>query len=296
MIRVRVHMFYDHPSGVAVLENMPVAQRDWQPGADRQVLDLVDPALYPIINNVSRVLPSADRYHSPCADSSSSSPPFNSWRDELNGGYIACFRLGSHSDFGVSRKYQFLPSEFAVSADGAVSIRSYINNLHPTDHAPLYATIASVFERLVPLFARTLTDLLHPRPKRVHFHGYSWNYAEHDPESDDDFAHLSDWVDPPKPEVGPFKPPPAHELVDLRGRNLQACLHCILHHIPISISLLFSLCFCFLLLLFPLLSLSISISLSLSGSFSISLSLFLSISLSQRAYLLFPTVWLRGGE
>ena len=198
--------------GVGVLENdVQEAQKDSQ--SDRCVRDVLDPSLCPLIYDVSRFVPSANYYSSD--SSSSSSPSLNSWTDPLNGGKIARFPKGEESkdspDVGVSRRYQFLPSEFAVSLDGAVSIRSYINNLHPTDHAPLYATIASIFERLVPLFARTLTDLLHGRPDRVHC------------DYDDTWLRPAGRPRPRQPEVPPFVAPPRRDrdLVDLRGRSCQ---------------------------------------------------------------------------
>jgi hypothetical protein len=41
-----------------------------------------------------------------------------------------------------SKKFQWLPAEFVVDGDGRATIESYINNLHPADHGPLYATLA----------------------------------------------------------------------------------------------------------------------------------------------------------
>jgi hypothetical protein len=74
---------------------------------------------------------------------------------------------GSHSGGGgpattspyESKLFQWLPAEFAVGADGRACVESYINNLHPGDHAPLYATLAVLVERFVPLWERVLSDL-----------------------------------------------------------------------------------------------------------------------------------------
>ncbi len=52
----------------------------------------------------------------------------------------------------VESIYQWLPAEFDVAADGAVSIESYINNLDRTRHAALYDDIAATFRLFVPLF------------------------------------------------------------------------------------------------------------------------------------------------
>lgn len=41
--------------GVAVLENVDDAHKDWHPNSNNQVLDLVHPSLFPYIHGVSRV-------------------------------------------------------------------------------------------------------------------------------------------------------------------------------------------------------------------------------------------------
>jgi hypothetical protein len=41
--------------GVAVLENVDISKKDWHPGSNEQVLDLVHPSLFPYIRGVSRV-------------------------------------------------------------------------------------------------------------------------------------------------------------------------------------------------------------------------------------------------
>ena len=48
--------------------------------------------------------------------------------------------------------HQWLPTDFDVSATGAVKARGYINNLHPTRHRSLYGPISAIFARFVPLF------------------------------------------------------------------------------------------------------------------------------------------------
>lgn len=41
---------------VKVLENVPASQKDWHPGSNEMVLDLVHPSLFPLIYGKSRVL------------------------------------------------------------------------------------------------------------------------------------------------------------------------------------------------------------------------------------------------
>jgi hypothetical protein len=61
------------------------------------------------------------------------------------------------SDSQASALYQWLPTEFMVDGAGKATIHSYLNNLHPTAHADLYATIARVFECGLPLLEHTLS-------------------------------------------------------------------------------------------------------------------------------------------
>jgi hypothetical protein len=41
---------------VAPLEQVPAHKRDWHPGSDNKVLDLVHPSLYPLVYDTSRIL------------------------------------------------------------------------------------------------------------------------------------------------------------------------------------------------------------------------------------------------
>ncbi|KAK6094568.1 hypothetical protein MT418_8645 [Batrachochytrium dendrobatidis] len=52
----------------------------------------------------------------------------------------------------ISRKFQWLPSEFCVKQDGSVTINSYINNLNPIWHRDMYKCIAKIFKCFVPMF------------------------------------------------------------------------------------------------------------------------------------------------
>ena len=125
-------------SAVAPLENVSGEQKDWHPGSNGQVLDLVHPSLFPIVYNRSlRILD----------DSGSTEvikPPVER---------TCC----------ISQMFQWLPSDFAVSDQGEVILLSpYINNIYPTQHANLYDVIPKIVERAVPLFERVLSDLRRP--------------------------------------------------------------------------------------------------------------------------------------
>jgi hypothetical protein len=199
-------------AAVSVLEQVPEAEQDWHPGSDGQVLDLVHPSLFCLVREVSGA-------------------PERAWRNPTD----------HYSRYEFSEQFQWLPTDVDVSADGAVSFRSYVNNVHPERHRELAAVLPELFGRMRPLLENVLTDLRQPRPLRIEADPYGWydsepEYPDRSSFSDDkafkqavddwDAAH-DDWWDNRRPVV-PDAPvftapevPDASGRVDLRGRRLQ---------------------------------------------------------------------------
>ncbi|KAJ0400070.1 hypothetical protein ATCC90586_000542 [Pythium insidiosum] len=140
---------------VAVLAAVPEAEKDWHPGSNQQVLDLVHPSLYCCVFGETL------RVRGALASTGSSTIV-----DRMTTTLFDATEIIAKPDSGVDR-YQWIPSEFHVDDDGAVEIRSYINNLHPETHSALYTSIAAVFQELVPMFDRVLTSLANPPPRPV---------------------------------------------------------------------------------------------------------------------------------
>ncbi|PVV03353.1 hypothetical protein BB560_002167 [Smittium megazygosporum] len=149
----------DFEAQVSKLENVDEALKDYHPGSNKQVLDIVHPSLYPLIYGLSRAI---------STDVSLREVP--DWRESIGKGEIVEAPqnsakkvneffdiLTNDSDSFKSTKYQWLPSEFQVT-EGKVKILSYINNLHPEHHSKLYRSIESIFELFIPLFNQCLTD------------------------------------------------------------------------------------------------------------------------------------------
>ncbi|MER6216671.1 DUF4246 domain-containing protein [Streptomyces sp. NPDC001674] len=197
---------------VRVLEEVPEAERDWHPGSDGQVLDLVHPSLFCLVREVS-------------------GGPERAWHNPAN----------HYAKYEFSERFQWLPTDVDVSEDGAVAFRSYVNNLHPVTHQALASVLPDVFARLRPLFENVLTDLRHPRPLRIEADPYGWYDSEPEYPSrssySDDAAYTEArdaweekyetwWEDrrPVVPDAPAFTPPAlpdASARVDLRGRSLQ---------------------------------------------------------------------------
>ncbi|KAJ2580924.1 hypothetical protein GGH95_002335, partial [Coemansia sp. RSA 1836] len=220
----------------AILASAPDHQRDWYPDGESRMLNLIDPSLFPLIYSRSKL----------CRQSSMSVQPslmakapgafsgsIDKWRKALNGTdsnmpsyHIPTFP--SCDNNCVSRGFSWLPSEFRVSENGAVTIESYINNLHPVNHAPLYQIIASVFSKFIPLLEQVVTDLVHPRhlrvvPDRSKYYRSDEPLPEYDDQLDREYLEWREhaaFVHPqPEPFVAPERPISPYSL---RGRRLQA--------------------------------------------------------------------------
>ncbi|MFI1722461.1 DUF4246 domain-containing protein [Streptomyces sp. NPDC020489] len=199
-------------AAVRVLERVPETEKDWHPGSDGLVLDLVHPSLFCLVREVSGA-------------------PERAWRNPTD----------RYSEYEFSEKFQWLPTDVDVSDDGAVSFRSYVNNVHPETHGELVSVLPGLFARFLPLWENVLTDLRHPRPPRIEADPYGWygSGPEHPDRSsyaDDQAyaearrawaeAHDAWWENrcPVVPDAPAFTPPETPEgasRVDLRGRSLQ---------------------------------------------------------------------------
>ncbi|KAJ3032296.1 hypothetical protein HDV00_007704 [Rhizophlyctis rosea] len=197
---------------VLPLESVPDKKKDWHPGSNNQVLDLVHPSMYCFVEGETPTITwdeAEGRY----------------WVQFVGGGRVGALSMNDsaqdsqtpwRSQQFQSSEYQWLPAEFHVDAAGHTTIKSYINNLHPRQHRSLYQTIAAIFDRFVPLFENLLTNLLHPRP--LILEEEEW-YPDPDFVKDlpskwdkDDDPRYHRWRDirqPVLPKIPTYAPPPA---------------------------------------------------------------------------------------
>ncbi|QPP10768.1 DUF4246 domain-containing protein [Streptomyces bathyalis] len=202
---------------VRVLEEVPEEARDWHPGSGGQVLDLVHPSLFCLVREASGA-------------------PERTWQKPA----------GRSSEYEFSERFQWLPTDVDVSADGDVVLRSYVNNVHPEKHRELASVLPDLLARMRPLLENVLTDLRHPRPLRIEADPFGWYppaWYDSEPEYpakssySDDGAHadaLRAWEEaqdhwwqnrrPAIPDAPAFTSPELPDesaRVDLRGRRLQ---------------------------------------------------------------------------
>ncbi|KAK4046574.1 hypothetical protein OIV83_005944 [Microbotryomycetes sp. JL201] len=198
---------------VAKLEEVSDEQKDWHPGSNNQVLDLVHPSLFPLMYGKTPIF-KRDEFGNATKEMTTAPAPRNAM----------------HS---TSTKFQWLPTDFEIAADGSVTIKSYINNLHPEKHKATYGVLAGIFECFVPMFERLLSDCQAPPPRRIPVtadHAYGWYKEEYDFDAhdgdDDDYEEFLETreIVLPAPEK-PFEmPAPVTDdtlAFKIRGRTVQ---------------------------------------------------------------------------
>ena len=102
---------------------------DFHPNSNDIVRDLVHPALYSYIENVSVVKPEHPKPPPPTEDET------DFWGRPYE-----------------NSKFQWLPSSFTISDDGKCSIEEYINNLDRVRFGNLYSDLEKLFELFLPYF------------------------------------------------------------------------------------------------------------------------------------------------
>lgn len=117
--------------------------KDWHPGSNEQVLDLVHPSLWPLVYGKTRVLKDREISLEDALSSWGSGevlPKTEAPKKEKN-------RYSPDPNRLLSRNFQWLPAEVDVK-DGKAKFASYINNLHPEEHREMYAVLETLVERV----------------------------------------------------------------------------------------------------------------------------------------------------
>ncbi|CAO3571433.1 unnamed protein product [Mortierella alpina] len=130
---------------VQKLKDVPDHLKDWHPGSNNQVLDIVHPSLYPVI--AGRTLVTEDE----------AIPPL----DHVGQGKVLeelpeCDAPEAY----CSKQYQWLSTDVKVTPEGQVKIKSYVNNLHPIEHKDIYPALEGILERFLPMFEEVLGEML----------------------------------------------------------------------------------------------------------------------------------------
>lgn len=139
---------------VKPLEDVPEHLKDWHPGSNEMVLDLVHPSLFPVVFGRTRVLPSGRVPLDDCVKYTGKGeviPEHDADDYDIDDWIEDSIGLPAWGDF------QWLPSQIDFTADGQPKIASYINNLHPRDHAGLYHVLEQLLDKAIPLWNECLS-------------------------------------------------------------------------------------------------------------------------------------------
>ncbi|RXW17917.1 hypothetical protein EST38_g7937 [Candolleomyces aberdarensis] len=138
---------------VKPLEDVPENQKDWHPGSNDTVLDLVHPSLFPAIGGKSRVLKVGQKTVglTDCVE--------RCGQGDVLARLVKAPKANEKKGIEpYSLKFQWLPCEVDISENES-KIISYINNLHPQKHTELYRVIEQVIDAALPLWESTLAPL-----------------------------------------------------------------------------------------------------------------------------------------
>ncbi|KAL4819753.1 hypothetical protein BDW67DRAFT_123132 [Aspergillus spinulosporus] len=210
-------------AAVKSLEEISDEEKDYHPGSDMKVVDLVHPSLFPLVYGRTRVLCDKVIGIDNCFDSVGQGTVI---KIDQNTEPSRMGRRGLHRMNKYSDRFQWLPCNVEFGPNGECQIASYINNLHPTRHKNLYHVIEQIITRTIPLWNVSLA-LHSDLPRRIPYDCVSYpSDEEPEPEydgSEDYDERYEEWSNrrqPKQPEPCPFQPPQPnmHKPVDLRDQ------------------------------------------------------------------------------
>lgn len=201
---------------VKPFENASEDQKDYHPGSDNKVVDLVHPSLFPVVYGRTRVL----------ADKVIGLDDCLSYVGQGDLVPIPSPETCGHLEQGrrpFSDKFQWLPCDVDLLDNGDCRIVSYINNAHPVRHKGLYEVVEKIISRAMPLWEKSLSQ-----NKNVRIEYSKVEYGEHpepepeqseDEDEDDFWDRHQAWRDSRPiilPEPGKFEVPEEWEKLNMR--------------------------------------------------------------------------------
>ncbi|OJD28634.1 uncharacterized protein BKCO1_1320004 [Diplodia corticola] len=135
-----------------LLEDVPESKKDWHPGSDGQVLDLVHPSLFPFVYGRSRILGDGRTLGlDDCLAAAGGGETVpRPWVEKVWGSMNNVCRYWDKPLW--SNHFQWLPCDVAFTDEGKTRISSYVNNLHPVKQRALYSLIERVMDAALPLW------------------------------------------------------------------------------------------------------------------------------------------------
>ncbi|KAL0069529.1 hypothetical protein AAF712_003187 [Marasmius tenuissimus] len=221
-------------AAVKPLEDVPEHLKDWHPGSNKKVLDLVHPSLYPLMYGKSRIMTSGRCTLTDCLSRCGEVVIVPTPIQEHLGQVTSRGTTRDNASNYWSGSYQWLPCEVAFRGEDQVEITSHINNLHPRRHMALYGALEKIIARTIPLWDDCLSYFgFDSARQRVSTEGKGAQYEyplgkerpldpDEDPEGHDRWDRDYEWVRANRvliqPEPGDYEP---YDQEVLRHVNLR---------------------------------------------------------------------------
>lgn len=144
---------------VIPFENVPEEEKDYHPGSDNKVVNLVHPSLFPVIYGRTHVLPDRTIGLDDCIDSMGEGHwlPRPKEEEAIPQKHPYEYRKQPHPPV-LSTKFQWLPCDVKITQAGGCRILSYINNAHPVKHRALYDVVEKILAQTIPLWEQSLSE------------------------------------------------------------------------------------------------------------------------------------------
>ncbi|WOO80289.1 uncharacterized protein LOC62_03G003803 [Vanrija pseudolonga] len=123
----------------------PGGIKAWETGRDETSLMVVQPAMYAFEYGRTPIVRDREITLDECLSSMGSGEPTGHPR--------ALPRVEARAQAGISCRYQLLPADVELDAEGKSHITSYINDVHPVVHVATYRAIETLLDTALPLFA-----------------------------------------------------------------------------------------------------------------------------------------------
>ena len=141
---------------VLPFEEVSEEERDYHPGSEGKVVDLVHPSIFPVVYGRTRVLADRTIGLDDCLNSMGEGellpiPEAEASPERRQSPY----HRRPHPAV-LSTKFQWLPCDVKIHEDGKCQILSYINNVHPIKHRAMYEVIEKILERTIPIWEHSL--------------------------------------------------------------------------------------------------------------------------------------------
>lgn len=135
--------------------------KDYHPGSNDLVVDLVHPSLYQLVYGRTKIVENGELKVI-----------------DFDKEKVEHFKVGV-TDWGVSKRFQWLPALLKMDEKSKkFAFQSYINNLHPVKYNRLYEKISDIFNQIIPGLNFSLARYISDEYVRIEIPSYTEVYGE----------------------------------------------------------------------------------------------------------------------